>query len=162
MQIVEADDLFGDESDKEHSCLTDGAGRISVDLMRGMPSLESGRLCAEQRVDEDDEPEERSAALVVQGRLWYLGSLAKGLWVIDSTLPARTIVVGKQKQRKIDGCACRAGSLPFAAVHTHTHSTRLPSAHVTHRRRLGFSSMHVCACACATAGDATALRRGVV
>ena len=70
----------------------------------GMPSLESGRLLAEQRVDEDDEPEERSAALVVQGRLWYHGSLAKGLWVIDSTLPARTIVVGKQKQRKIDGC----------------------------------------------------------
>jgi hypothetical protein len=105
VQIIEADDLFGDENDRKNSCLTDGAGRISKDLMRGMPSLESGRLMAEQRVDDDDADDEKSAATVVQGRLWYAGSLAKGLWVIDSTLPARTIIVGKHKQRKIQAYA---------------------------------------------------------
>lgn len=41
VQIVEVDDIFGDKNDTEHTCLTDGAGRISVDLMRGIncPSL---------------------------------------------------------------------------------------------------------------------------
>ena len=104
VHIYEVDDLYGNDPEVENACLTDGAGRISLDLMRGIPSIANGQVLVDgQRVDKSDDPDERSAPVVVQGRLWYAGSLAKGLWILDTGLPARTMLVGKDKQRKVAG-----------------------------------------------------------
>lgn len=152
VNIFEVDDLFHDE---DH-CLTDGAGRISLDLARGIPSIDNGRKLVghEQRVSDDDNDDD-SAPAVVQGRLYYQGSLAKGLWIVDASLPEvqlmiepqttspaekkashhalmwsgarsyavqRTILVGKQKQRKVAGrpdcAAVRLGIPSFEVIKT--------------------------------------------
>ena len=123
VHIHEVDDLFGNDADVENACLTDGAGRISLDLMRGIPSIANGQvLVAGQRVDPSDDPEEQSAPVVVQGRLWYSGSLAKGLWILDTGLPPRTMLVGKDKQRKVDGrpgcVAAMRGVSSFEVIRT--------------------------------------------
>ena len=123
VNIVEIDDRFGDQTDRENTCLTDGAGLISLDLMRGIPSIDNGQvLVTEQRVDPKDPPELQSAPVVVQSRLWYLGSLAKGLWLLYANLPLRTLVVCRQKQRKVEGrrdcVAAQKGISSFEVIRT--------------------------------------------
>ena len=59
------------------------------------------RPCLGRRLDGDRPVDAQSAPLAMQARLWY-GSVAKGEWIVDSTLPARTILVGRQRQRKLE------------------------------------------------------------
>ena len=107
IQIVEMDDIFGETNDgRPPPNMSDGAGRSSFDLMSRIPSIESGRrldVTCDDGAANDEDPDERPAALEVQAHLYYGGSVAKGMWVLDSRLPARTLVVGKQKQRKVEG-----------------------------------------------------------
>ena len=127
INVVEWDDIKGVPDDAGNaSVMTDGAGRISIDLMQGVPRLDSGRLLSvteEVGGDEVGGDEVRgSAPLVVQARLWYAGSIAKGLWFVDSTLPPRTMLV-YEKQRKCAGRAeCKAataGTSSFEIIRTY-------------------------------------------
>jgi len=117
VQIVECDDLYStpaapysSSSSRSSSAqndpmphphpdvcsMTDGAGRISIDLMCGIPPIDNGRVLESCRPMNAEE----SAPLSMQARLWY-GSVAKGQWVVDATLPPRTITVSRQSQRKL-------------------------------------------------------------
>ena len=133
VQIIEVDDLYSDARDEGlrseagSQVMTDGAGRISLDLARLLPPLENGSLVDElmaSRMARD-----ASAPLVCQARLWYAGSAAKGLWLTDATLPERTILVGRQTQRKLDGreacVAARCGTSSLEVIRTFERPKRV-------------------------------------
>ena len=120
VQVVEVDDLYSVAGDVGTHVMTDGCGRISLDLARLLPPLENGSfsdklMAARMAAD-------ASAPLVSQARLWYAGSVAKGLWLTDATLPGRTIIVGRQTQCKLkarEGCvAARLGTSSFEVIRT--------------------------------------------
>ena len=115
-QVVEVDDLYSVTGD----VMTDGCGRISLDLACHLPPLENGsptdKLMATRMAAD------ASAPLVSQARLWYAGCVAKGLWLTDATLPERTILVSRQTQRKLEAreaCATvRRGTSSFEVIRT--------------------------------------------
>ena len=120
VQLVEVDDLCSVATDRGSHVMTDGCGRISVDLARLLPPLENG--CPIDRLLAARMAADASAPLVLQGRLWYAGSVAKGLWLTDATLPERTILIGRQSQRKLEareGCAAALrGTSSFEVIRT--------------------------------------------
>ena len=127
VQIVEVDDLYSDvgsdvgDRQDDRRVMSEGCGRISLDLAYRLPPLENGSPAVDKlmvsRMADD-----ASAPLVVQARLWYAGSVAKGLWQTDSTLPERTILVGRQTQRKLearDDCvAAQRGTSSLEVIRT--------------------------------------------
>jgi hypothetical protein len=117
VNVVLEDDLYSTSG----NVLTDGAGRISTDLVYGLPCLGNGQLLRNDRqVDACALP--ASAPLTMQARLWVEGCLAKGLWQADATIPPRTILVGRQKQLKVnarEGCiAAQSGNSSFEVIQT--------------------------------------------
>ena len=106
INVYEWEEIYGIPGDKDSCCMTDGAGQISVDLLLGMPSIDSGRKS-------DRHDPRQGAPFAVQARLWAHGGLAKGMWVANPYLPKRTILVGKDEQLKV---RARPGSCP-ASLH---------------------------------------------
>ena len=115
INVYEWEEIYGIAGDKDSCCMTDGAGQISVDLLLGMPSIDSGRKSDRHNPRQD-------APFAVQARLWAHGGLAKGMWVANPDLPKRTILVGKDEQLKIrarPGCpASLYGTPSFEVLRT--------------------------------------------
>ena len=130
LQVVEWDEIYGDVTAADggtgegvtRMVMTNGAGRISLDLARRITPVEGGRrLLTDGMTGGMGDDDNESAPLLMQARLWY-GSVAKGQWVVDSSLPERTLLVGRQAQRKLDappGCAAEvAGTFSFEVIRT--------------------------------------------
>ena len=82
----------------------DGFGRISIDLVQGMPSINNGRIVSEADAFS-------GAPFALQGRVWANGNLAKGVWAADPFLPKRTVLIGRSKQLKVAARpSCEAAS----------------------------------------------------
>ena len=120
VQVVEVDDLRSVTGGVGSDVMTDGCGRISLDLARLLPPLENGSFSDKLMVARM--ATDASAPLVSQARLWYAGSVAKGLWLTDATLPERTILVGRQTQRKLEAreacIAAQYGTSSFEVIRT--------------------------------------------
>jgi hypothetical protein len=127
VQVVEVDDLYSVAGDVGSRVMTEGCGRISLDLARRLQPLVNGssveKLMATRMATDE------SAPLVSQARLWYSGCVAKGLWLTDATLPERTILVGRQTQRKLDArvdcVAAQRGNSSFEVIRTFETSKRV-------------------------------------
>lgn len=90
--VVLVNDVYGTAADGtaardsagKKRLMTDGAGLISPDLARLIPPVTSGRL-------RRDEPS--SGPLLTQIRLWFNGLVAKGMLLLDATLPPGVCVL---------------------------------------------------------------------
>lgn len=74
--------------------MTDGAGLVSMDLMQRVAAEAVAHASARAGVvDGAADASAAGAALGAQVRLWFHGSVAKGMLLVASPLPARTIVL---------------------------------------------------------------------
>ena len=117
LRIVELNDIVSAMG----SVKTDGSGYISADLAAAIPII--GRSAGHGRGDPAGSGSgEGGGPLVVQHRLFYHGSLAKGTFMRSAVLPERTIVVRTPSMRKVEGRrGCRAhemGVWAFEVVKT--------------------------------------------
>ena len=114
LRVVQMDDDCARDQHGEPVCdasgkprlMTDGCGLVSADVAKMIPRLANGQLIDEkdfcfQELDSIGS-EDRIGPLVSQVRLWYCGSLAKGLLLKVDRLPDRTIVV-RRSQIKVEG-----------------------------------------------------------
>ena len=120
--FVEWDEVYAVPGDETSPVMTDGCGRISMDLALGIPKIESGRLRPQ---DEQPRFPQSSAPFAMQARAWVHGNVAKGIWQVDPRLPPRTILVGKDKQLKVKGTpdcnAAKHGIPTFEVLRTYEH-----------------------------------------
>ena len=122
IQFVEWDEVYGKPGDPSSCVMTDGCGRMSMDLCLRIPMLENGLKMKENGPGSYD-PEEQcgkgSAPFQLQGRIWVHGNVAKGMWFADPFLPERTVLVGREKQLKVKGepgCVARLRGMPSFEV----------------------------------------------
>ena len=97
---------------------------ISIDLVMQMPSIENGHVTRAIHTDGDGETSvTHHAPFAMQARVWVLGNVAKGVWIVHPTLPLRTVLVGRDKQLKVKAEAgCRAaqhGHSSFEVIRTY-------------------------------------------
>jgi len=118
VHVIECDDIFASPGDASTANMSDGASKISLDLVRGMPPLENGWPTGEPR-------DEESAPLSLQARLYYEGCVAKGVWEADPDLPERTILVGRQSQLKVDARPGFAASGSLEVIRTFERPKRV-------------------------------------
>ena len=89
VHVYEADDIDGGlDPCGDRRCLTDGCGLIALDLARRVPFCTNGHAKRANDGGGEIEP-----TLAMQVRLWYQGSLAKGMLVTSAQLPAGVIVL---------------------------------------------------------------------
>mmetsp|Transcript_84956 Transcript_84956/g.254685 ORF Transcript_84956/g.254685 Transcript_84956/m.254685 type:complete len:279 (-) Transcript_84956:243-1079(-) len=99
--------------------MTDGAGRISLNLAVGIPHVLGGELQSTPRGE---------APLATQGRFYFLGSLAKGMLVTDRTLP-KGYVIMTESMLKIHGRpGCKAAQFGFCSFEVNNTSDLCPRA----------------------------------
>lgn len=114
VNVVEVPDIYGIQEGGSPGLdptgarylMTDGSGLISCDLARMV-----------HQASEDSFEQKSPLPLVFQKRLWYQGSLTKGVLMVSALLPRRTIVVRKS-QIKVEGAstATRANATPSEAT----------------------------------------------
>ena len=122
MRFVEWDEVYGRPGDASSACHNGRlAGQISVDLALRVPKIENGRLMEDNAYAYDPEQQamQGSAPFAMQGRMWIHGNVAKGVWsVANSLLPDRTVLIGREKQLKMEspGCAAAKHGIPSFEV----------------------------------------------
>lgn len=134
VRFVEWDEVYGRPGDASSGVTTDGWGRLSLDLALRVPKIENGRLMEDGAHTYDPELQavQGSAPFAMQGRVWVHGNVAKGVWSVDPSLPARTVLVGREKQLKVKGepgCAAATRGIPsFEVCEGFPCSAGVPSA----------------------------------
>lgn len=95
VRILIVDDIAGVASGGQGSghIMTDGAGLISVDLMQRVAADAAAHAKTCAGTGGGDNAEATGSALGAQVRLWFHGAVAKGMLLVASPLPARTIVL---------------------------------------------------------------------
>ena len=118
LRIIVIDDIYGDEGNGSIArdakggkrLQTDGAGLISLNLARQVPWCSAGRP-----IEVDGDTSLYGAPLAIQVRLWFFGWVAKGMLVVDSTLPDGLIVLPDSQVKVGAKAECRAAATGLQA-----------------------------------------------